>query len=869
MNTTETINYIGEHLWAGKLGNFFILLSFAAAVLSTLSYFFASRNPLDENWKKLGRFGFRLHSLGVFGIIGTLFFMLYNRYFEYQYVWQHSNSTMKMKYIFACFWEGQEGSFLLWTFWHVIIGNILIRTAKNFEAPVMFMLSFVQVFLASMVLGVYFGETRLGSNPFLLLREHPDFMNLPFIKSETYLSKLDGRGLNPLLQNYWMTIHPPTLFLGFALTIVPFAYAFAGVWKKEYDSWQKAALPWTFVGIAILGIGILMGGAWAYEALSFGGFWAWDPVENASLVPWITLVAAGHVMIINKNKKGSLFLTYFLCVVSFILILYSTFLTRSGILGDSSVHAFTDLGMQKQLLLFLLIFVFAATLVLLKDKTLSLAYFCLSLVLGVSVFAFSWMPSTLLLSWGVLTIAFIIIGFAKFFPKDKSEDSINSREFWMFVGALILFLSAVVISIFTSLPIFNKLFDIRLAPRDAFHYNQWTMPFAMLVMLLSGFAQYLKYGKTEPKKFLKNNIIAIILSLAIGGTASFALYSFKAYEIAPDNQKSYYISYAVLLMCTVYSVFANADYWLRVLKGKIKSAGASIAHIGFALILMGALISTSKKVTLSKNTSSKNVESLGKEYSNKKSLLLTQGDTLNMGPYYVSYKGKEKDGIHILFHVEYFKLNEQKKLTKEFDLYPRVQLNERMGNAAEPDTRHFGDKDIYTHVTYADLNTLKETDEDKSGYLEPTNNVIHIGDTIFTSTAFLILDSLKTNLSKEEYEKNDSAISVVAVLRAYDIEKKMYKVYPEYRLHKNEVEPVADSISNLGLKFLFWKINPQEGSIEIQHSEKKTNRKDFIVMEAYLFPLINILWIGCFVMFTGTVIAIITRVRLLRNKTTG
>ncbi|HEY1041086.1 MAG TPA: hypothetical protein VGF30_16860, partial [Bacteroidia bacterium] len=279
------------------------------------------------------------------------------------------------------------------------------------------------------------------------------------------------------------------------------------------------------------------------------------------------------------------------------------------------------------------------------------------------------------------------------------------------------------------------------------------------------------------------------------------------------------------------------------------------------------LISTSKKVTLSKNTSTKNVESLGKEYSNKKSLLMTQGDTLKLGPYYASYKAKTQDGVHLLYQVEYFEKDEKNKYTKVFDLYPRVQLNERMGNSAEPDTRHFFDKDIYTHITYANLGSLKETDEDRMGYLEPTNNVVHLGDTIFTSNSIVILDSLVTNMSKEEYAKNDTSIIVTAVLRAYDIDTKEYKVYPKYQLRKNEVEPVEDSIASLGVKFVFWKINPEEGSVEIQHSEKKSNRKDFIVLEAYLFPYINILWLGCIVMFFGTIIAIFHRVKSLRIKT--
>ncbi|HXC04830.1 MAG TPA: cytochrome c biogenesis protein CcsA, partial [Bacteroidia bacterium] len=380
------ISYTGEHVWAGAIGHFFIILSFTAAILAASSYFMASGNSLEEHpWKKLGRIAFRVHSLSVLGIMMTLFVMLKSHFFEYQYVWQHSNLAMPAKYIFSCFWEGQEGSFLLWTFWHVVLGNILIRYAGEWEAPVMTVFAFVQIFLACMLVGIYVGPLHFGSNPFLLMRELPENVGMPWTKVSDYLQKIplfqDGRGLNPLLQNYWMTIHPPTLFLGFASTLVPFAYAVAGLWKGKLNDWQKPALPWTFFGIMILGTGILMGGAWAYEALTFGGFWAWDPVENASLVPWLTFVGAGHVMLVNKSRKISLFSTFFLTIVTFLLVLYSTFLTRSGILGDSSVHAFTDLGMKGLLMLYLLFFVWMSTCLLLRNKKVQLIYSALSLAL--------------------------------------------------------------------------------------------------------------------------------------------------------------------------------------------------------------------------------------------------------------------------------------------------------------------------------------------------------------------------------------------------------------------------------------------------------------------------------------------------------
>ena len=162
----------------------------------------------------------------------------------------------------------------------------------------------------------------------------------------------DGNGLNPLLQNYWMVIHPPTLFMGFASMVIPFAYAIGGLWEKRYNEWMKPALPWALYAVMILGTGIIMGSFWAYEALNFGGFWAWDPVENASVIPWLTLIAAVHVLIAYKNSGHSYFTATFLVFISFVLVLYASFLTRSGILGETSVHAFTDLGMFWHLVIY-------------------------------------------------------------------------------------------------------------------------------------------------------------------------------------------------------------------------------------------------------------------------------------------------------------------------------------------------------------------------------------------------------------------------------------------------------------------------------------------------------------------------------------
>src|SRR6185295_2442076 len=164
---------------------------------------------------------------------------------------------------------------------------------------------------------------------------------------------------------------------------------------------------------AILGTGIMMGGAWAYESLTFGGYWAWDPVENASLVPWIILIAGIHTNLVYNKTGRSLRTTFIFYLLAFILVLYSTFLTRSGILGDTSVHAFTDLGMSGQLLIYMA-------------------------------------------SLSIPAIVMLII-FWKKIPTIDKDENVMSREFWIFIGSLVLLISAVQITFTTSIPVWNKI----------------------------------------------------------------------------------------------------------------------------------------------------------------------------------------------------------------------------------------------------------------------------------------------------------------------------------------------------------------------------------------------------------------------------
>lgn len=885
MPILQATTYIGENLEYGKWGYIAVLLAFVASGLGAFSYFKATNNDSEDSlgWKKLGDLSFRIHSAGVLGIIAVLFILLLNHHYEYYYVWKHSSDEMPLRYILSCFWEGQEGSFLLWVFWHVVLGNILIYTAKNWKSPVMAVFCLTQLFLTSMLLGIYLpvpeflgSEWQIGSNPFTsLLREHKDFFESPIFLQADYLNKIDGNGLNPLLQNYWMTIHPPTLFLGFASTLVPFAYAIAGLWTKKYNEWMTPTIPWIFFGVMILGTGILMGGAWAYEALSFGGFWAWDPVENSSLMPWIILVAAAHVMMIQKRRNEATYTTFILTIMSFLLVLYSTYLTRSGILGDTSVHSFAG-GLPGQLILFMAIFFFISVYKLIHNAFLGRAFILYSVV-GALILYF--IPDDLTLLDAIKVdmilkiifcggmIYFLWVGYRNFFPKGHDEEeAFSSREFWMFIGVLVLILSAFQVIVSTSLPVFNTLFgtDKVLSGDPIDHYNKWQLPIAIIIAILIGFTQFFKYKKTDIPGFRKNMRLSFY-----GAVISAVVVAFVSNKIGISSETAEWIPFIVqsgvyflMFFACFFAIYGNLDYFLRILKGKLKNAGGSISHIGFALILLGAFASTSHKEVISQNTSEVDITSLTDELQNNENILLQKGDTLPMGDYWVTYSGKFQDGIYVSFNIEYLKKTDG-QFKNEFTLNPLVQTNKKMGNVAEPGTKHFVFEDIYTHIQWADLDT---TTVKEGTYDEGTMYQLKVGDTITTRNQMIVLDGLNKYIDKEKYGLAPLDLAIAANLKIIDRDFNEAKASPVFVLKEKGIESTIERMDEQGLIIQFAKIDPANEVFTFNIKEVQQAKDDFVIMKAIRFPFINVLWLGCFVMIFGTVLAIIHRIKLLSKS---
>ena len=208
------MNYIGEHLLPGQIGHFFAVLSLVASLLATFSFYKASRlesTLLPTPWIKLARVAYGFLTISMLALFGILYYIISNHLFEYKYAYTHSDKSLQVEYLLSCFWEGQEGSFMLWSFWNCFLGWILIWKARKWEAGTLTVISFVQFALASMLIGIYFFNAKVGSSPFVLLRNE---MDAPIFSRPEYLSFIkDGTGLNTLLQNYWMVIHPPILFL--------------------------------------------------------------------------------------------------------------------------------------------------------------------------------------------------------------------------------------------------------------------------------------------------------------------------------------------------------------------------------------------------------------------------------------------------------------------------------------------------------------------------------------------------------------------------------------------------------------------------------------------------------------------------------
>ena len=359
--------------------------------------------------------------------------------FTIKYVAGTSDVSMSIWYKVTAFWGALEGSLLFWVLVLGLFSMVAVRANqerhRDMIGYVVATIMVVQLFFLSLLI--------FHKNPFA-----------------TYLSNVpaDGQGLNPLLQNYWMVIHPPSLYVGFVAATIPFAFGIAALASGRLDDrWLASVRVWMLVCFFFLSLGLILGGRWAYEELGWGGYWAWDPVENAGLIPWFTATAFLHTAIVQEQRGTMKRWNLTLVVLTFLLTIFGTFMTRSGIV--QSVHAFGE------------------------DKVLALQF--------VLFMIFIWVVSFGLLAFRSARLT-----------KAAEFESFVSRDFAFLLNNWILLACTAFVLFATMFPTISEAIDgSRVSVGPAF-FNLWMTPLGLLLLLLGGAAPLLAWRRTTRERLL-------------------------------------------------------------------------------------------------------------------------------------------------------------------------------------------------------------------------------------------------------------------------------------------------------------------------------------------------------------------------------
>lgn len=731
-----------------------------------------SNESTSINFITYGNFTYNLVTVGVLGISLYLLSNIVAHNFQFTYIWEYSSRELPPSLLVATFYAGQQGSILLWGLMITLIGFFLLPYLKkhNYEAPVMMIYTAVIAFILVML---------IFKSPFDMVWE-------TYAKEgvkEGFTPK-NGRGLNPILQNYWISIHPPILFLGYSLMTVPYVFALAGLMLKDYRKWITIALPWTLFGSGVLGLGLMLGGFWAYETLGWGGFWAWDPVENSSLMPWLLAVSLVHTMLVSKKNGGLIKTNYILASLTFIFVLYASFLTRSGILGDTSVHSFVSPGpvIYKLLLIFLI-------------------------------------------SFFVLAVG-ILIYRIKNIPLGSGEIEINSKEFMLTLGSVVILGIFFVVFMGTSWPIITEIIGVTKSSVDPSWYNKINLPLAALLMSINSLSLYMLWKRTDYTLFVRKFITLTLVSLVIT-VILFILGITK-------------IEFLLLLFTSFLAFLANIEFLIKSFKFGIKTSGAFLSHSGLALFLIGALASGG--------------------YSINETVRLKENESKEALGYNITHKGKFQIEKQWTDREKYkYKIELEKDGVKKM-VYPIVyfsDFNERKSPFFEPGIATLIDKDIYVSP-YSIENEFPEPPI----ILQKTQTQKIQLDTNFSITL------LKFDMSSAMKGSTDGkSLKIATVVRLTD-NKKFVTEDTLYNLmdpNSGMSVPIWKDLPNSNLEIGFVRLVPNKEELSMSQAIFVAKPKGQILsapVETFVFdvstkPLILVVWFGTIIIVIGFFLSIL------------
>ncbi|MCG9895490.1 MAG: cytochrome c biogenesis protein CcsA [Fimbriimonadaceae bacterium] len=525
--------------WALTLGDVGRVAVWAALSSFLLSVFFAIRS--QDRWSRLA---FKFGAGFLFGVFGLLISLFLTNQYGFLYVHNHSQADYEVWYKISGVWAGQEGSILLWS---CLTGLFGLITQTRFGSYSRWYVGAYALLMAAMT-----GISAFES-PFRLMMG-PD--GAPFMPE-------DGRGMMPSLVNYWMVIHPPTIFVGFSLTAVAYCLAVAAMLHRNPDDWIAMVRPWALTCLGILGLGLCMGGFWAYETLGWGGFWVWDPVENTSFVPWCATAAFTHGIFVQQARNRGHVLNVILGGAPFMLFCYGTFLTRSGFLGDTSVHSFARMDPQ---------------------------------ALGILV---------ALIGLSTLGFAAVLIPFARWWKKEKPVSETIEKTPWnrsVFFGLAmwLLFAFGLVTAIGMSVPLIQSLLGQSPKVVEESLYNRVLGWFFVPSMLAIGIAPFLTWRGLPARQMLAKIVNPTALALMF--TGFLLLWTKTGWQggAADPEQTTTLIGsvtvprlpwIAFLAFLCLFAIFTNLVKLGELMPKGRKTAGGVVTHVGVVVALLGLIFS--------------------------------------------------------------------------------------------------------------------------------------------------------------------------------------------------------------------------------------------------------------------------------------
>jgi len=540
------------------LGYAALVVAFPTALYTAIISWMGGKGGKRE-WVESARRGtFALFALVSLAVLSLLYALL-TRDFRLSYVANYTNRSLPIFYTLSALWGGQLGSLLFWT-WLVTLFAALV--ARSFRGKRPDFLAFVLV-TPSVVTGFFLTLLLFASNPFQRLSFMP----------------VDGRGLNPLLQNPAMAVHPPTLYVGFVGFTIPFAFAIAALLTRQLDQeWVRNVRRWTLLSWLFLTMGNFFGAQWAYVELGWGGYWAWDPVENAALMPWLTATAFLHSIIVQERRGTLKMWNMVLVALTFLLTILGTFITRSGIV--SSVHAFASSKLSPFFVIFM-----AGT---------------------------------------VVVFSYLLITRAKQLKSESSMDFLLSRESSFVYNNIVLVGIALAVLWGTLFPLFSRAFsDAQITLGPPF-FNRISVPGGIILLFLTGLCPVLAWRRTRGRDLaglLPVPLLAAffmgVLSYVLGlrhlwGLMTLALSAFTVTTIIME----FYRGVRARRQITREGIMPA---FFRLIGKNRRRYGGYLVHLGVVLVFVGIA---------------------GSSIFQRESLAtLQKGESLQVGPYRLVYQG--------------------------------------------------------------------------------------------------------------------------------------------------------------------------------------------------------------------------------------